>query len=33
VKPKGALTVAQLFRFRAGQISETLVVFDARGFA
>ena len=28
VKPEGVLTVAQLFRFRAGQVAETLVVFD-----
>lgn len=33
LKDSGALTVAQLFKFRNGKISEILMVFDGRGFA
>ena len=32
-KPKGDLTVAQLFSFTDGKISKMLLVFDASGFA
>jgi len=30
-KPTGTITVAQLFKFRAGRIAETLLVFDSAG--
>ena len=32
-KPSGTLAVAQLFRFREGQIAEMFLVFDTKGFA
>jgi hypothetical protein len=33
VKPEGVIRIAQLFRFKNQRISETLLVFDGRGFA
>ncbi len=33
LKPDGSITIAQLFGFKDGRISDILLVFDARGFA